>query len=166
MKPKIFLIILISVSLILCVQHERVVKPSITPSKTPTKAEPIDGECLACHKNPKRQYVPQAEGIDGHKNASRHCIRCHIRDAKNMSEREIFLALHSLHTSKHKDCKKCHKIYTREELECWRCHSSDPFKPSGCNVFEIHSPRNVGCKDCHGDDFIRIHYEHKIFPFQ
>ncbi len=164
MKSKIFLLILISVILILCVQHE---KPVVTPTPKPVqivKETPIDDECLACHQNPKRLYVPQAESIEGHLNASEYCIPCHIKNAMNMSKREIFKILHSFHTSKYKECGKCHKNFTREELECWRCHSSDPFKPSNGNVFKIHSPRGVGCKDCHGDDFIRIHYKHEIFP--
>ncbi|RLI89314.1 MAG: hypothetical protein DRO98_01340 [Archaeoglobales archaeon] len=180
MRANIFLIaflLIFAATIALCIQTrevpekpQAVVVPTPAPQKAPqvqaaeAKAKPIDGNCLACHYNTKRQYVPQVERIPGHIDATEYCIYCHVKNAPQLNEDQLFKAVHALHTSKYSDCNKCHKTYTREELGCGKCHASDPFKPSNGNVFEIHSPRNVGCMGCHGDDFARIHIDRKPFP--
>ncbi|AEA46760.1 cytochrome c3 family protein [Archaeoglobus veneficus] len=180
MRATIFLITLILIfatATTLCIQTEEVkekssefVVPTPAPQETPevqstaAKAEPIDGNCLACHYNAKRQYIPQVEKISGHLDASEYCIYCHVKNAPELTPEQLFQEVHKLHTSKYSDCDKCHKTYTKEELACGNCHAGDPFKPSYGNVFEIHSPRNVGCMECHGDDFARIHIDRKPFP--
>ncbi len=182
MRAKIFLIFLLlvfSATLVLCAQPEISKTPgeTATPTPAPTvtatplphhakaaEAGPIDGNCLACHYNPDRQYVPQVDRIKGHLNASGYCVYCHIKNASKLNETQLFQSVHALHTSKYKDCNRCHRTYSKAELECGRCHAADPFKASNGNVFKIHSPRGVGCKACHGNDFMRIHYDKKIFP--
>jgi len=183
MKGKIFLISLLlvfSVALALCAQPEVSKTPTETATPAPTpvtttpplqhvkaaKTEPIDGNCLACHYNSNRQYIPQVNRIQGHLNASEYCIYCHVKNASKLTPKQLFQAVHALHTSKYKDCNKCHKTYSKAELNCGRCHAANPFEQSNGNVFKIHSPRGVGCKACHGNDFMRIHYDKKVFPAQ
>jgi len=164
-----FILLLISVAVTGCVQKEKVERAEKAEFEAPAKvekpkAEPIDGNCLACHYNERRQYVPQADRIPGHLNASDFCIYCHVKNATELSEREIFEAIHPVH-AKSRDCSECHRTYTRDELRCGNCHAGeDMLEPSNGNVFEIHSPRGVGCEDCHGRDMIRIHIEGKKFP--
>jgi hypothetical protein len=167
--PLIIIFILISVTTTLCVKEvpKEALKeiPTPTPTRTPIKQveEVVGGECLACHYNENRLYVPQANVVAGHLNGSQYCIYCHVENASKLSEKELFSVLHAFHTSKYQNCSMCHKTYTKEDVKCGKCHAEDPFTPSNGNLLEIHSPRNVGCRDCHGD-FMKIHMEKRIFP--
>jgi hypothetical protein len=172
MKLKILIItfiLIFATVTTLCVQEKP--EPGFitpTPKQTPVEIkivkieEPIDSECLRCHYNEKRTYVPQADKIAGHLDASHVCIYCHVKNASELSEKELFFAVHSLHTSKYEDCSMCHKTYTKEDVKCGKCHAAK-FEPSNGNIFAIHSLRDVGCRECHGY-FMPIHIEKKIFP--
>lgn len=146
--------------------------PTSTPASAPTQTPPdqnSDSEyglpenggpvCENCHINAKRQYVPQADKIPGHVDGRDYCQYCHAEG--NDVVREIA----DLHHSKYSDCQRCHKDYDLEKMDCGSCHGyPDPFSPSGGNLLTIHLKRGVGCQDCHGYDFLRIHQEKVIFP--
>ncbi|MBE8540050.1 hypothetical protein [Geoglobus acetivorans] len=115
--------------------------------------------CENCHLNSKRQYVPQADKIEGHLDGTKFCQYCHVKGD------DVVRELGNLHHSKYSDCSKCHVNYDLEKMDCGSCHAyPDPFEPSNGNLLKIHLSRGVGCKDCHGTDFLRIHQDKKIFP--
>ena len=139
-----------------------------TPTPTPVeqvakKEKPIDGDCLNCHYNEKRKYVPQADTIAGHLDASDYCVYCHVKNAVNLSRDELVTEIHMLHGDVY-NCSICHKSDISIKPECSQCHAEDPLKPSNGDVFVIHTPRNVGCTGCHGKDFLRIHQYKKMSP--
>jgi|Deesub1362B_J571_1020462.scaffolds.fasta_scaffold00096_85 cytochrome c553 len=182
MKQKSYLIIafiLTSVLVLsLCTQKESEehkfevptpLKEKPTPTPTPVeqvvkKEEPIDGDCLNCHYNKDRTYVPQADVIAGHLDASDDCIYCHVEDASEKSNEQIVTDIHTLHGEIYNDCFTCHQTDISIKPHCGQCHAEDPLKSSNGDVFVIHTPRNVGCTGCHGDDFLRIHQHSKAFP--
>ena len=174
---KLFIAIFLTSLLLLCAGEapkEKVVPkktvetplPAETPKpeKTPTEMQQLSrSECENCHNNPKRQYVPQAYEVEGHKNAD-YCISCHLKEYLNESKEFLLEKLHEKHVTQ-ADCKVCHKEIGKSEWECLNCHGSDPFKP-GRNLVDIHRARNVLCEDCHGEDYLRIHLEKKVFPYE
>ncbi len=118
-----------------------------------------DVVCENCHLNPKRQYVPQADRIQGHVNGSGYCVFCHAKGE------DVVKAIGDLHHSRFKDCIKCHPTFSPKDIKCGNCHGyPDPFKESGGNLLKIHLSRGFGCKECHGHDFLRIHIQKKKFP--
>ncbi len=152
-------------------------KVNKTSSKTIKAAitnvtKPIGGECLDCHYNPKTQYIPQVDKIPGHLNATKYCIYCHVPNVKHKTKKQIDQYLAALHHNttwaKEGKCSLCHKSISTENMrDCGACHGyPNPVSPSHGNVFIIHSPKGVDCQDCHGHDFILIHYYHKPFPPQ
>jgi len=196
MRLAIFLLVFAlasAVTLSMCVQTEKV-KPTTTPTVTPIKkltsankttnvtaklnrsvkaavTEPIGGECLGCHYNPKRQYIPQVNKIPGHLNATRYCIYCHVPGAINKTRKQIDEYIAELHHNttwaREGKCSFCHRTTTENMRDCGACHGyPNPVSPSNGNVFVIHSPHGVNCQDCHGHVFILIHYYHKPFPPQ
>ena len=170
-----FAVILLTPLFLMCIQESP--KPEV-PEKTPTPAtaekitpapsqtKPADEAgknrevvCENCHMNPTRQYVPQADSIQGHLDGSRFCVYCHTRGEDEVSE------VGELHHSKYSDCRKCHTDFDLEKMDCRSCHGyPDPFAPSNGNLLTIHMERGVECKSCHGDDFFRIHIQGKKFP--
>ncbi len=151
-------------------------KPVKTPSVNKIEAEnatrPIGGECLGCHYNPKTQYIPQVDKIPGHLNATKYCIYCHVPGVKHKTRKQIDAYIAALHHNttwaKEDKCSFCHKTISTENMkDCGACHGyPNPVSPSHGNVFVIHSPHGVTCQDCHGDNFIAIHYYHIPFPPQ
>ncbi len=141
-------------------------RPTATPTSTPAvQMNIIGGDCLNCHYNQNRSYVPQADKIAGHLDASDQCIYCHIEQAANITEDELISRIHSLHSEIYDDCYTCHKQDLTIKPDCGECHTGeDMLQPSDGNVFAIHSPKEVGCKECHGKLFNRIHVENKPFP--
>jgi len=141
-----------------------------TQSIKAATVEPIGGECLGCHYNPKTQYIPQVNKIPGHLNATKYCIYCHVPGVLHKTRKQIDAYLAALHHNttwaKKGKCSFCHKtISTRNMRDCGLCHGyPNPVSPSNGNVFVIHSPHGVDCQDCHGHNFILIHYYHKPFP--
>ncbi len=185
---KLFLIFIIATSICLCAGKQPPAEktPEITPTPTPTKPTPtptpkptptptpavsatgvklIDGECLRCHNNPSKKLVyPQALDIPGHLNATSYCIYCHVPNVTKMTKEQIDEYITKLHHetkwAKENKCEFCHAKAKGENVKnCGTCHANG-------NVFAIHSPHNVGCEDCHGHDFIRIHIDKKPFPPQ
>lgn len=137
----------------------------ITPTPSPTKtANGIADKnqevvCENCHMNTDREYVPQANSIQGHLDGSEFCVYCHTKGENEISE------IGNLHHSRYSDCQKCHADFDLEKMDCRSCHGyPDPFTPSNGNLLNIHMERGVGCKSCHGDDFFRIHIQGKKFP--
>lgn len=181
MKLKIYLIVsLIFISAVafsLCTQEQEpsfeVPTPIETvPKETPTpvetkeeiKVEPLESDCNNCHYNENRQYVPQADKIENHLDASDFCIYCHVEDASSVSRDVYINRVHELHKNVYSDCSICHKTYQTGEIRCGTCHApGDLLKPSNGNVFVIHNTANVGCKECHGE-FIPIHSYGETFP--
>ncbi len=189
---KVIFLIFIATTLCLCAGHKTVTAPTPTPIKkapavtptpkltpTPTpKPTPtptpvgvsakgirlVDGECLRCHNNPSKKLAyPQALSIPGHVNGSAYCKYCHVPNITKMTPEQIDRYITELH---HKteyaqkgDCQYCHKAAMSEKSvkNCGTCHANG-------NLIAIHSPYNVGCKECHGYDFMRIHVEKKPFP--
>lgn len=142
-------------------------RPPETPTSTPAvQMNIIGGDCLNCHYNQNRTYVPQADEIENHMDASDQCIYCHIENAANISRDERISRIHSLHSKIYEDCYTCHKQNNLSiKPDCGECHvGENMLQPSNGNVFAIHSPKGVGCKGCHGNDFQRIHEENKPFP--
>ncbi len=150
--------------------------PKATPTPTPTpkpkaptkvsaeKIRLVDGECLRCHNNPsKKMAYPQALSIPGHINGTKYCIYCHVPNVTKLSKEQIEEYILKLHHStvyaKEGKCSYCHKTTVKGPLTCGDCHDNG-------NLLAIHSPHNVGCEACHGNDFIRIHVEKKPFPPQ
>ncbi len=157
--------------------------PVATPnaSKSSVQAEkvsaaeatrPIGGECLGCHYNPKTQYIPQVDKIPGHLNATKYCIYCHVPGVLHKTRKQIDEYIAALHHNttwaKEGKCSYCHRtISTASMRNCGLCHGyPNPVEPSHGNVFVIHSPHGVDCQDCHGNNFIAIHYYHIPFPPQ
>lgn len=180
MKLKTYLvlafILFCTLSFSLCIQETEEKEYNVpTPSKEkPTATTPtptsgvqmniIGGDCLNCHYNQNRTYVPQADKIENHMDASDQCIYCHIENAANISRDEVTSRIHSLHSKIYEDCYTCHKQDLSIKPDCGECHvGEDMLQPSDGNVFAIHSPEDVGCKECHGG-FLRIHSENKPFP--
>ncbi len=162
--------------------------PAETPTPAPAKAlakatqnaticaaeatRPIGGECLGCHYNPKTQYIPQVDKIPGHLNATKYCIYCHVPGVLHKTKKQIDACIAAMHHNttwaKEDKCSYCHKtISTASMKNCGLCHGyPNPVEPSHGNVFVIHSPHGVDCQDCHGNNFIAIHYYHIAFPPQ
>jgi hypothetical protein len=176
MRLKVYLVvifILASAIFSLCIQQKETSKFEVpTPIRekalvietvVEVKAEPVDSSCLACHYNENRTYVPQADMIAGHLDASEYCIYCHVPNASKIPREELITGLHELHKNIYSNCSICHKTFATEEIKCGNCHAEDRLKPSNGNVFVIHTPVNIGCKDCHGE-FIQIHTYGKTFP--
>ncbi|WP_456478256.1 hypothetical protein [Geoglobus ahangari] len=137
--------------------------PTATPAQEQGSASEVTSEagpvCENCHLNSKRQYVPQADKIPGHIDGVKYCQYCHAQGNDVVNE------IADLHHSKYSDCQRCHKDYDLEKMDCGSCHGyPDPFSPSGGNLLKIHMDRGVGCQDCHGYDFLRIHQDKVIFP--
>ena len=196
MRAVIFLLVFTIISAgaltSMCVQTKQIRAPPQATVKIPAKAnlstsqavnrtnetvkaaviKPIGGECLGCHYNPKTQYIPQVNKIPGHLNATKYCIYCHVPGVLNKTRKQIDAYLAALHHNttwaKKGDCSFCHRtISTASMKNCGACHGyPNPVSPSHGNVFVIHSPHNVDCQDCHGHNFILIHYYHKPFPPQ
>ena len=187
-KLFIILTLLFTVSFCLCAQKAQVTPtptpttpkptatatPTATPKPTPTptpkvvsaeKVQPYDSTCLGCHDNPKEyaRSVPQVFSIPGHVNGSAYCIYCHVPNATKMTKEQIIAYVAKLHHqteyAKEGNCRYCHKTITKAQLNCGLCHENG-------NLIAIHSPYKVGCKECHGHDFMRIHLERKPFPPQ
>ncbi len=143
-------------------------KPTSTPTPeknvSAEKIKLVDGECLNCHNNPSKKLVyPQALSIPGHINGSAYCKYCHVPNVTKMTPQQIDEYITELH---HKtvyaqkgDCQYCHKAAMSEKSikNCGTCHDNG-------NLLAIHSPYHVGCKECHGYNFMRIHVEKKPFP--
>jgi len=142
-------------------------KPTPTPSKIVSAGgvKPVDGQCLNCHNNPlKRMSYPQVFEIPGHINGSAYCKYCHVPNVTKMTQREIDEYITKFHHetkyAQEGNCQFCHKLAKGENIKnCGTCHQNG-------NLIAIHSPYNVGCKACHGYDFMRIHVEKKPFPPQ
>ncbi len=168
---KLLLTIFLTSLLLLCLAEKPEEKetPVPTPLETPKPQTPVKtpvvptarSECENCHNNPKREYVPQAYRVEGHK-TSDYCISCHLREYLNESKEELLERLHEKHVTQ-AECSVCHKEIGKSEWECMNCHGADPFKP-GKNLVDIHRARSVLCEDCHGTDYLRIHMDKKIFP--
>ncbi len=145
--------------------------PTPTPTPKPTtevtagKVKPVDGECLNCHNDPlKRQSYPQIYDIPGHVDGSAYCKYCHVPNVTKMTQQEIDAYIAEFHHktkyAQEGNCQFCHKLAKGEDIKkCGTCHQNG-------DLIAIHSPYNVGCKDCHGHDFMRIHVEKKPFPPQ
>lgn len=115
--------------------------------------------CENCHFNPSRQYVPQADKIEGHLNGVKYCSGCHAKGG------DVKEAIAELHHAKYSDCLRCHTDFDTTKMKCENCHGyPDPFKRSNGNLLDIHMNRGISCKNCHGNDFLRIHQEKVIFP--
>ncbi len=174
MRRTLLLIFLTSL-LLFCVSEKpqegkTIATPTATPvvEKTPEVKEKVEkqlprSECENCHNNEKRQYVPQAYKIEGHKNAD-YCISCHLSKYLNESKQKLLERLHEKHVTK-AECTKCHREIGKSEWECLNCHGEDPFSP-GNNLVDIHRYRGVLCEDCHGSDYLRIHMKKKPFPVE
>ncbi len=140
-------------------------KPTPTPTKivSAEKVQPYDSTCLGCHDNPKKyaRSVPQVFSIPGHINGTAYCIYCHVPNATKMTKEQIIAYVAKFHHqtvyAKEGNCRYCHKTITKAQLNCGLCHENG-------NLIAIHSPHKVGCKDCHGHNFMRIHLERKPFP--
>ncbi len=180
---KLFLIFIIATSLCLCA-GQKPAKKTPVPTPTPTPTTPIstptpkptptptpavsaggiklvDGVCLHCHNKPSKNLAyPQALSIPGHVNGSAYCIYCHVPNAKKMTRKQIdeYVAEfhHKTKYAQEGNCQYCHKAITNVSV-CGTCHDNG-------NLIVIHSKYNVGCKACHGYDFMRIHVEKKPFP--
>jgi len=134
-------------------------KSWISENEKRVKENYSDVVCENCHLNPKRQYVPQADKIQGHVNGSAYCIFCHAKGE------DVVKAIGDLHHARFKDCIRCHPTFSLKDVRCGKCHGyPDPFEESAGNLLKIHLSRGFGCKDCHGHDFIRIHIQKKKFP--
>ena len=147
--------------------------PKATPTPTPKpttvtsaeKVKPIDGECLKCHDNPKMSLAyPQVFSIPGHINGSAYCVYCHVPNVTKMTTQQIDAYIAKLHHetkyAKEGKCDYCHKYAKGPKVKvCGTCHDNG-------NLIAIHTPYHVGCKACHGNDFMRIHMEKKPFPPQ
>ena len=182
----LFIIILFAVLLSLCAQKPAQTTPTpipttptpkATPTPTPTpkptpskvvsaeKVQPYDSTCLGCHDNPKEyaRSVPQVFSIPGHVNGTKYCIYCHVPNVTRMTKDQIVSYVAKLHHetkyAKEGNCRYCHKTITKAQLNCGLCHENG-------NLIAIHTPYKVGCKECHGHDFMRIHLERKPFPPQ
>ncbi len=173
-----FVLVLVTITVLMCIQNKQ--KPELNASSvtpTPVKTEetpPLNKEnltsyneslynqevvCENCHLNRTRQYVPQADRIQGHINGLDFCIYCHAKGDDVVKE------IGDLHHIRYSDCMKCHEDFDLKKMDCGNCHGyPDPFTPSNGNLLLIHLSRNVDCKNCHGDDFFRIHIEKKRFP--
>ena len=174
---KLLLTIFLTSLLLLCAAEKPQEKKTTSveiPKETPTpkvekEIESVPEEiaprsdCENCHNNPKREYVPQAYRVEGHK-SSDYCIPCHLRDYLNESKDELLERLHEKHVTR-ADCEVCHSEIGKSEWECLNCHAADPFE-AGKNLVDIHRARNVLCEDCHGTDYLRIHMKKEPFPFE
>ena len=147
---------------------EQTPTPSTTPEGNVETTSPENGAyvesdggpvCQNCHLNEKRQYVPQADRISGHVDGVKYCQYCHAEG------NDVVKEIADLHHSKYSECQKCHTDYDLEKMDCGSCHGyPDPFSPSSGNLLTIHMKRGVGCQDCHGYDFLKIHQDKVIFP--